>query len=298
MRVTFNAIYREAAAGLERSNERMLEWQRQVATGMRIEKPSDDPSAMANAIVERGDQATVERYTEAANSAGARLQVIDVVLGDIQDKLSAALVATHGARGSVVTPAQREAAAAQLESLRDSVLQNLNTQFRGTYIFGGASATTQPYTKDAGGTVGPYAASTATVDIEISSGETVTIAHNGEAIAKGTAADDVFVVFERTIAAVRAGDDAALATGMDDLQAAFDRAVAAQSRVGASMNAIDEGKLRLAQSARSIKERISALEEANMAEAITGMTQAESAYQAALGAAATVNRASLMDYLK
>ena len=43
MRVTFSAQNRNSTAGLEGSATRLLEFQRQVSTGKRIEKPSDDP---------------------------------------------------------------------------------------------------------------------------------------------------------------------------------------------------------------------------------------------------------------
>lgn len=298
MRVTFNAIHREASAGLERSNARMLEYQRQVSTGRRISKPSDDPSGAAAAIVERGDRAAVEQYTRAADSATSRLQVMDVVLSDIIDKLTAAEKAAFGARGSTVTPLQREAAALELEGLREAILSDFNTTFRGTYLFGGAAGTEAPYVKNADGTISAYRGATATVDVEIGREQTVSIAYNGEAVARGAATDDIFVVFDRVIAAVRSGDDAVIEQGMQDFKAAFNRAMEAQSRVGADMRLIEDEKLRLGQTERSIDERLSTLEHANMAEAITGMTQAEAAYRAALGAAAAVNRASLMDYLK
>jgi flagellin-like hook-associated protein FlgL len=48
----------------------------------------------------------------------------------------------------------------------------------------------------------------------------------------------------------------------------------------------------------SRSKRLSALEDTNMAEAITGMAQADVAYRAALGAVNTVTRMSLMDYLR
>ena len=51
MRVTFNSIHQDATAGLARANERLIDYQNQVSTGLRISKPSDDPSATATTIV-------------------------------------------------------------------------------------------------------------------------------------------------------------------------------------------------------------------------------------------------------
>jgi flagellar hook-associated protein 3 FlgL len=68
MRVTFDAMHRDATAGLERASARMLDHQRQVSTGKRVETPSDDPAAAATSIVERARIATTEHYTRAADS--------------------------------------------------------------------------------------------------------------------------------------------------------------------------------------------------------------------------------------
>ena len=58
------------------------------------------------------------------------------MLSDTIVQLDASQVAILSARGTIRTAAQREAAAQNLEQLRDAVLRNLNTSFRGGHIFG------------------------------------------------------------------------------------------------------------------------------------------------------------------
>ena len=78
----------------------------------------------------------------------------------------------------------------------------------------------------------------------------------------------------------------------------LDRVATAQGRVGADLRTIDEQKARLSEMRRASVKRLSALEDTNMAAAITGMAQADAAYKAALGAVSSVTRMSLMDYLR
>ena len=120
MRVSYETFHRHAIAALETASQRLLDLQRQVATGRRIDRASQDPAAAAAAVVERGRAATTDVYTAAGNSAESRLMVADTVLSDLGDQLTAAQVALTGVRGTTVTPAQREAYARQLESLRDA----------------------------------------------------------------------------------------------------------------------------------------------------------------------------------
>lgn len=298
MRTTFNAMYRESSAGLEAATERLTAFQRQVSTGKRMEKPSDDPSGTATAITERGELATVEAYKRAATSVGSRLTVVDTILSDIVDKLSTAGTAVLAARGSVQTSIQREATALQLEGVRDTLLENFNTTFQGAYIFGGAAAGGQPFVKDGTGTVQPYAGSVTEVHVDIDRGRSLKVALNGDAITKGTDAQDVFGLLDELIAAARSGDNTILGEGSGKLDAVMQRVSKAQSRVGADLGTVDDQQSRLSQMKMAALTRLDRVEAANMAEAITGMNQSQGAYEAALAAAGAVTRVSLMDYLK
>jgi flagellar hook-associated protein 3 FlgL len=298
MRTTFNAMYREAGAGIEGASERLAHFQRQVSTGKRIEKPSDDPSGTATSIGERAGIAAVEQYSRAATSVGSKLTVIDTLLSDMVEKITSASTAVLAAQGSTQTPAQREAAALQLEAARDALFDDLNASFQGAQLFGGANATTPPFVKDAAGVVQPYAGSTTEVRVDVDRNRSVTSAINGQTIAQGSAPEDIFTLLDGLIAAARSGDGAVLDAGGDKLREALSRVTTAQSRVGADMNIVDDQKLRLGQMKVAGQARLDKVEAANLAEAITGMNQAQAAYEAALGAVGAVTRVSLMDYLR
>lgn len=297
MRVTFNSIYREAMSGIEGASARKLDFQRQVATGKRVERASDDPSAISQVIQERAQQASLDQYTQSANSAAARLAIADTALSDVITHLTAAQVAVVSARGSQKTPAEREAAALQLEALRDALLTDVNTQHRGTYVFGGAAGTTRPYTSN-GGNVSAYQGSTTEVAVDIERGIEVTIAFNAESFVRGTDADDMFAVINQAITAARNGDQATLSTTNNALERVLERATAMQSRIGAGQRSVEDDLARLSSATRASEARVASLEDTNLAQAISGMQQADQAYQAAIAAMASTSRLSLMDYLK
>lgn len=297
MRVTFNAVFREAASGIRAASERLLDLQRQASSGRRIQKPSDDPSSTATAVGERADMAALDRYTKTADSAFARLTVVDSVLSDVLEKLTMARTAILSAQGSTAGAPQRQAAAHTLAGVREALFSDLNSSFQGVYLFGGARADAPPYQKGTGGVILPYQGSTTEVFVDIDDAREVAVTFDGEAIARGTSADDVFAILDNLIAAASAGDTDALRQGEIALAEVFERVSAAQSRVGAAMQTIDEQKLRLGQAKLALGSRLSTLEDANMADVLTGMAHAEAAYRAALGAASRSVRVSLLDYL-
>ena len=298
MRITFNSQFNDAAAGLATTSEQLLDAQRQVTTGRRMSRISDDAAGAATAIAERAKLGTVEQYKRAADSMGSRLTVVDTVLSDLVEQLSAAQTAATGARGTTVDAAQRAAIAQQLTAIRAAVLDDLNTSFQGAYVFSGATASTRPFTVGAGGVVNPYAGSNTEVVVDIGEGRSVRMSLDGEAISQGSDTQDVFATFDDVIAAVNAGDNAAIGVGLEGLRRAFLRATAAQSRLGNDMRDIDAQKLRLQQMKVSGDERLTRLEAVDMAQAITAMTQADAAYRAALGGVGTTTSVSLLDYLR
>jgi flagellar hook-associated protein 3 FlgL len=298
MRITFNTQYRESSLAVDRTSEQLLEAQRRVASGKRMGGISDDPGGAAASIAERSSLSQTGQYTRAADSVSSRLMIVDGVLSDMVEALTTARTVATGARGDTKTTAERDAAAQALRGVRDALADGLNTSFNGVYLFAGAASTTRPYVVPGGGTVHAYNGSNDEVQLDIGDGRAATIAFDGEAITRGGDAQDVFDTIDALITAVEAGDDAAIGVGLAGLARAFDRAIAAQSRVGTDMQVVDTQKARLEEMRLSGTTRLSSLEDANMAEAITRMNQAELTYRAALGAISTVARVSLLDYLK
>lgn len=297
MRATFNSQFRDAQVSLEAASESLIDYQTQVASGKRVNKPSDDPSAASAALKQRAELEGVEQYQRTADSVSARLTVIDTSLSDIVDKLTMAQSAVSAAQGSGKSAAQRDAAARQIESVRSALIDDFNLQFNGVYVFAGTASTTRPFPVDGTGAVTGYAGSTTEVDVDISGESSVTVGFDGSAIAQGSAASDVFAVLSDLATAARSGDGTALTAGFAELQDAFTRATSAQGRVGVGMNAVDGQQTRLTQLKLAGTNRLSKLEDADLSEVITGMSHADAAYQAALGAIGAATKRSLMDYL-
>jgi flagellar hook-associated protein 3 FlgL len=293
MRVTFNMAFRNGVHDINQTALALAEAQREVSSGRRVHVPSDDPSAAAAIVGERAEERTLDTYRRMSDSVDSRLRVADTVLGDIISTLTTAQVKTAAARVSFATPEQREALALELEGLRDTIFATINTEFRGTYMFSGTQSTTPPYSKNASGVVQAYAGNADSQWLDIDRSQAVEVTFDGSQVI-----DDLFVVFDQLVADVRAGNTPGLQQGMDELGEAFQRVTTAQSRVGHYLSALGDQQKRLSEMKQASETRRSALEDANMAESITRMQQADAAYQAALGAVATTSRLSLMDYLR
>ncbi len=295
IRVTFNTGYRAASEAIADASAEMALRQRQVASGRRLHAPSDDPAAAAAAVTERTELAITEQYRQATDTVTSRLTVLDTVLSQLIDETTAAKVAVQSGRGSVPAP-QRAAAADQILAIRDSMFCTANTQYRGVFVLSGSDSTRAPYTKTAAGVSG-YQGTHAPIEVDIDRQTTVDVALDGDTVMRGSDTDDLFTVLESLAAAVRSGDEAALNAGSAALDRAFERMNRALSRVGADTAQVDLQKSQLESRRLASSGRVAALENVDLAEAISAMQQSETAYRAALGAVGQGTRVSLMDYL-
>jgi len=298
MRVTFNTSYREGSADIALAAQRLADAQRQVSSTHRINVASDDPAAAASVIDQQGSIARIDAYTAANDAASSRLNVADSVLSDVINKITAAQTTALGAQGSTVTASQRNAAVQQLNALRDALLSDVNTQFKGTYLFGGTNVAVAPYTQAPNGTVSAYQGNTTAAAVDVDATRSVPLTFDGSRILQGSDPTDVFSALSALTTAVGAGDNPGISVGLAALGRALDRSTVAQTAVGNALNTIDAAGTQLASARLDAGARVSKLQDADMAVAITEMTRAQNAYSAALGAFATVGKLSLMDYLK
>ena len=295
MRVIFDVL-RDGLSALNAARTQMETARSQVSTGKRVVAPSDDPLATQQVVGEYAALGAIDAYRRSADSAAARLAATDTVLNGIVDKLTASITAAMSGRGSTKQPAERAAAAAEVRQLRDALVGDFNATFRGTYLFSGTRVDVQPYVGVAG--VYTYQGDSSSVQVEVDKNRLVTVAYDGRAVAQGSESVDVFTAMETLAAAIEAGDDTAIGTGIDALEHAFERVSRLQGRLGADERGVDAASAKLASLRLATDGRRSKLEDANMAEAIVRMNEADTAYRAALNAVGTANRLSLLDYLK
>ena len=295
MRVTFNAIY----SGIESVNdaaERFVRAHRQVESGKRVQVGSDDPAAALRITTGNAELGTLDSYTRASDGAASRLSVMDTMLTDIVDKITGAQVAVTSVRGTTAAQNARDAAAARLRGLRDSLADDINTSFNGRYLFSGAEVQSESYALVGG--VWTYQGDNTAVTIDIGTNRNVRTTLDGQAIFQGSDPTDLLTALEDLAVAAETNDQTALTAGLDTLQRAFDRATRAQSQIGADQRGVDEELERLRSFKLVSKTAVSKDQDADLVAAITELTKADEAYRAALGAIGTTQRISLLDYLR
>ncbi len=131
--------------------EQLLQVQNELATGRKINSPSDDPGDAAVAQQLRKALEQQKSYAANLSSANNQLSTVDSASSDLNDLLLQAQSIASANVGSDVTPDARKAAAAVIDSLYSQALTIANKQSNGVFLFGGDNSSTAPYVETSGG---------------------------------------------------------------------------------------------------------------------------------------------------
>lgn len=132
-------------SSLQANQARLQELQQQIATGRRIDRISQDPSAGIRAL---GFETTIEQTTQFGRnlkSNQAFLAASDTQLRAANDVLTQIRGQTVSWANTTLTEPDRQTALQQLNGFRQQLLSITNTQFQGRYLFAGANTQQSPY---------------------------------------------------------------------------------------------------------------------------------------------------------
>src|SRR5688572_5801426 len=154
MRISTSMLHEFAMAGVIKQQSLQLELQEQIASGRRVQKPSDDPVAAAAAVnLEQAKALNAQYGTNAANAESA-LALEEQAIGDATRILQDVKVLTIQAGNAALQNSDRASIASEIRGLYDELLGVANrTDGNGSYLFSGYQGTTQPFSESAPGVV-------------------------------------------------------------------------------------------------------------------------------------------------
>jgi flagellar hook-associated protein 3 FlgL len=146
MRVTNNTMIHSIVRYLTRQNEALFDRQNIIASGKKINKPSDDPLGMGRVLDYRQTIASIEQYQSNIQGGKTRLDVVEANLDLVDDLLEVVrAVAETEARG---TTESRQRAAENVKNLYDQILDQANSKLSDNYLFCGYQTKTAPFSRD------------------------------------------------------------------------------------------------------------------------------------------------------
>ena len=155
MRVSNDTLRSAFLAALDDARRRVLETQKQVSTGLRVNSPSDDPVAAARIAHLDSSLARLDQYYANAIFARHQLGLEEEALNEGINGLQRIRELALQANNATASAGDRQIIAAEIDQHRQALLAVANTtDVDGRYLFGGYSEATTPFTVGSGGVVG------------------------------------------------------------------------------------------------------------------------------------------------
>ena len=308
MRVTSEMNFRLLSDAIRRQQVQLQQFRQQVATGKQVAKASDDPGAFGMIRNLSADQAQLKQH---ARNADMALQY-NLTTGQ---GLTKAVNLMHRVNELAVQSGDgtlddmtRGALAENVDALLKDMISVANGSEGGRYTFAGLRTDTPPYEAVLdpadGRIVGvTYVGSQETRAIQI--GDSMQVATNlpgSTATSEGgifqTATRDIFDSIIQLRDALRSGQEVPSSDIPERLQSDLDHLLNATSVNGAREEQIKMNKTYLLDMQASNLKSTEAFESVDLASAMIKLTQAENAYEAALGSASRMlQQVNLMNFI-
>ena len=269
MRMTNLTMERNFLYNIAGSEDRLQKLQDMASSGMKFQKPQDDPVGVQRSMGLRNERVRNEQYLQNLGRAKSWMEYTEQALSDLSGALNRAQeIGLQGITGTTPQDA-RNAIAAEVQQLREEVESLKGRTMEGRTVLTG----TMPTWK-----VGDNLTMT-TEDLTAILDEAIQHLNDLDAGLRGVA-----------------GEDAKLA--LTSLEETTDKALAQRATNGARVARVETLETNLTALDIEYKSLISDVEDIDITEVIVKLKSAETAYQAALGAGAKLLQPSLLDYLK
>jgi len=298
MRVTWGMMVDNLLAGMSGAAARIQRYQTELATGKRVNRPSDDPTGIGRILSLRSGIERTKTYLANISQAQEWMTVSETALQRANDILALAKECAQRGASDVVTQEGRQAIAREVNGLLDELLALTNTKYLGRYVFAGTANAAAPFAFTGDPPSGwTFAGNAGEIRWEIEPGSDLAVNIMGEGVFD--APDGAFAALIRLRDDLLAGNIEAL--GGDDLQlvnGAQTLVLNALGDLGARGRRLEQARSGLEGLRQAFLENLSGYEDTDVAEAILNLEMAESAYTAAQGVAARLVRATLVDLLR
>ncbi len=269
--------------------------QQQLSTGYVLNQPSDNPEMIGPVLSTDALISRTSQYVQNANDGLSFLGQANNAMNQVSQLLDQAksLIVQIGGpttqMGSLVPPDQ---IATQLQGIATNLLSIMNQTYLGIPIFGGTTGGSAAFDN-----AGNYLGSSISLSRTVAPGTSIQTTLVGSTVF-GSGATGIIGVLNKTITDIQAGNyGTTLSTDQNNFDNLNNQIQTQGASVGALYQAMQQAQQTATQTQTVLKNQISNVVDTNVAQATTNLQQEQNTYQAALWAAAQVNKYSLIQFV-
>lgn len=310
MRITTSVINNSFMRNLSKNLGRVQKYHEQLTSGKRVTRPSDDPILVGKIMNMDSNIRLNEQYKSGIRDTLGWVRTQDKAL----DGMGAGLnrirdLMIYGATDSL-SDTDREAIKVQIEEEVGHLVDTLNTNYDGRYIFAGQQTTEKPFSLDKEKSMISYRdldGADQNIRREIAVGVDIELKTNGAELinADGAQTKDLGELLDKIVNALDSSnvyDDNSIENlgreYLEDIDKHIDNILRVRTEIGAIDNRLEAAEDRNVEENLNLKSSLSQKEDVDLAEKyMEFMTQA-AVYQASLSVGAKIMQPSLLDYIR
>lgn len=185
MRISTNQIFDLNIRSVLENQRGLSDTQQQLASGKRINKPSDDPIGAAQVVRLTEELDKLTQYQRNNDLLASSLEQQEAILRSINSSANRARVLVIQSGAGYTTDADRKAIGAEIEQIRNEILDLMNSQNeQGEYIFAGFQSESQAFEFNpaASGNKITFAGDDGTNQVQLSDSVTVQSSTSGRVV--------------------------------------------------------------------------------------------------------------------
>jgi flagellar hook-associated protein 3 FlgL len=300
-RITQRYLTDRTLGDLNRQINRLSTLQQQLATGLRINRPSDDPMDARRAINIQTQISQSEQFSTNISNLDPQLRETEGVFATAIDIFQRALELTVAGANETMGQSQLDQSAIEIDQLIEQLVLMSNTKVAGRSIFSGTRTGIEPFeaTRDLNGDITSvgYLGNNEVVQIRITETARIDSTTPGDQIFQG--ATDLFNVLIGIRDDMRSGNQANLsAVRLAEIEASQEQISTEMAGIGALQNRLEQLSNTTEDRLVELQEQLSDRVDADFAETMLNFNVQQSSYQSALKASARVLQNSLMDFIR
>jgi len=278
---------------LETAQGKMDQLQNQLSSGHRINRPSDDPVGIQNAMRLKNNISSVEQWKNNAAEAVDYMSTTDSTLGDMTSMLQRARELTVQGANGTLAPMDRSVIADEVDQISAQLKMMANTKIGSKYIFSGTATDKELIPSDGSASQ----ANGLPVNFEVGNNSPIDISVSGQNLFGGSVSG-ILASLKNLSTDLRSGNSAGINNALGNIDANIDNVLTLRAGLGARTNRMTALQEQLDYTSANLTQSLSGIEDADMAKTITDFTNSQNVYKAALSVGAKIIQPSLVDFMR
>ena len=261
---------------------------KQIATGKRLTRMSQEAWSVPEIHQLRERIDVQQHYQRSSDLSRALLAQAEDAILNVMNVIDRTKMLSIQMNNETFNADDRSDVVTELEGLKEQVRQLANSEFNGRYVFAGAAFDSEAFDASYA-----YQGSTTEFSVSVSDSSSVDVGFDGSDVFQGSA--DVFAAYDDFITGLNTDDSALIADAVGNFEEVYDQLTNYLSKVGGNSRIADDMSQVASSLELSLVERLSSVEDVDVAEALSRFSLLQTQYEINLQLTAKTRSISLFE---